>query len=383
MTDIKRVLAYSTVSQLGYMMLALGVGGWVAGLFHLLTHAFFKALLFLGAGSVIHACGTNDMTQMGGLLRKMPWTAWTMLVGCLAISGAGVPMFVGLSGYYSKDAIMAQLFLFRQAVPDHGWLWGAAAVGAALTPAYMFRLWYLTFAGSPRDPQRFAHAHESPPVMVVPLVVLAGLAVVAGWRVPIVGWSLTGILEQARPLGTSEGITGAVWLPGLAVPAEHLSHAAAFHAPATWTAFSMSAAGFLAAMLFYGLRLVDPGSAARCLAPLYALLRNKWWFDELYQAVWVRPVLALSRAAAAVDRQAIDWLADHLAQGTCALAKLDDFLDRRYVDGALDLAAQGTYRFGLQLRAVQTGRLRHYVLWLAAGTVALFVLVSWYRVYAG
>ena len=112
-TDIKRVLAYSTVSQLGYMMLALGVGGWVAGLFHLFTHAFFKALLFLCSGSVIHACGTNEMPQMGGLRKKMPWTAGTMLVGCLAISGAGVPLLVGLSGYYSKDRIIAQALSLR------------------------------------------------------------------------------------------------------------------------------------------------------------------------------------------------------------------------------------------------------------------------------
>ena len=112
-TDIKRVLAYSTVSQLGYMMLALGLGGWLAGLFHLFTHACFKALLFLCSGSVIHATGTNEMPQMGGLWRKMPWTAGTTLIGCLAISGAGVPLLVGLSGYYSKDYILGQALSFR------------------------------------------------------------------------------------------------------------------------------------------------------------------------------------------------------------------------------------------------------------------------------
>ncbi len=182
-TDIKRVLAYSTVSQLGYMMFALGLGGWLAGLFHLLTHAFFKALLFLGAGSVIHATGTNEMPEMGGLRRKMPWTAWTMLVGCLAIAGAGIPFVIGLSGYYSKDAILAQAYLFRQVHPRLGWLFLVAAGGAALTAYYMFRLWFMTFAGPPRDPHRFEHAHESPPVMYVPLVVLAVAAVVLGWPV--------------------------------------------------------------------------------------------------------------------------------------------------------------------------------------------------------
>ena len=119
-TDIKRVLAYSTVSQLGYMMLALGVGGWVAGMFHLITHAFFKSLLFMCSGSVIHACHTNEMPQMGGLRKKMPWTAYTMLVGCLAIMGAGIPFSIGLSGHYSKDAILAQALSFRGSNPQCG-----------------------------------------------------------------------------------------------------------------------------------------------------------------------------------------------------------------------------------------------------------------------
>ena len=180
-TDIKRVLAYSTVSQLGYMMLALGLGGWLAGMFHLFTHAFFKALLFLCSGSVIHATGTNEMPQMGGLRKKMPWTAGTMLVGCLAIAGAGIPLVVGLSGYYSKDGILAQALSFKQANPLYGYFFWIAAGGAAITAFYMFRLWYMTFAGEPRDEHVYHHAHESPWVMVGPLVVLAFFAIVAGW----------------------------------------------------------------------------------------------------------------------------------------------------------------------------------------------------------
>ncbi|MDP6676498.1 MAG: proton-conducting transporter membrane subunit, partial [Pirellulales bacterium] len=164
-TDIKRVLAYSTVSQLGYMMLALGVGGWVAGLFHLITHAFFKSLLFLCSGSVIHACHTNDMRKMGGLLKVMPYTGWTMLIGCLAIIGAGVPFVLGFSGYYSKDAILAQALLFSRTNPQHSILYLAVAGGAFITAFYMFRLWFMTFAGSPRDQHVFEHAHESPRVM--------------------------------------------------------------------------------------------------------------------------------------------------------------------------------------------------------------------------
>ncbi|MCA9172591.1 MAG: hypothetical protein KDB23_33230, partial [Planctomycetales bacterium] len=155
-TDIKRVLAYSTVSQLGYMMLALGVGGWLAGVLHLFTHAFFKSLLFMCSGSVIHAVHTNEMTEMGGLRKKMPWTAYTMLVGCLAIAGAGVPFLIGFSGYYSKDAILEQALSFQLANPGWGSIFFvAAAGGAAITAFYMFRLWYLTFAGEPRNKERY------------------------------------------------------------------------------------------------------------------------------------------------------------------------------------------------------------------------------------
>ena len=205
-TDIKRVLAYSTVSQLGYMMLALGLGGWLAGMFHLFTHAFFKALLFLCSGSVIHATGTNEMPAMGGLRKKMPWTAGTMLVGCLAISGAGIPLVVGLSGYYSKDGILGQCLAFSQVNPFYGYFFWIAAGGAAITAFYMFRLWYMTFAGQPRDEHVYHHAHESPWVMVGPLVVLAFFAIVAGWTLTYVGnFGLPPLLEQARPMGTEHG----------------------------------------------------------------------------------------------------------------------------------------------------------------------------------
>ena len=163
--DIKRVLAYSTVSQLGYMMLALGVGGWIAGLFHLFTHAFFKSLLFMCSGSVIHACHTNDMRKMGGLLKKMPYTGYTMLVGCLAIIGTGIPFVAGFSGYYSKDSIIAQTLSFTNHNPVHRLLFFAAAGGASITAFYMFRLWYMTFIGQPRDHHVYEHAHESPKVM--------------------------------------------------------------------------------------------------------------------------------------------------------------------------------------------------------------------------
>lgn len=183
-TDIKRVLAYSTVSQLGYMMLSLGLGGWLAGLMHLITHAFFKSLLFMCSGSVIHACHTNEMTRMGGLRHKMPWTAYTMLIGCLAIAGAGLPFVFGLSGYYSKDAIIMQAMAFQSDNPMHSVLFVAPMGGAAITAFYMFRLWYMTFAGKPREQEIYDHAHESPKIMYVPLVILSVFAVGVAWSAP-------------------------------------------------------------------------------------------------------------------------------------------------------------------------------------------------------
>ncbi|HEV3119032.1 MAG TPA: NADH-quinone oxidoreductase subunit L, partial [Gemmataceae bacterium] len=183
MTDIKKVLAYSTVSQLGYMMLALGVGGWVAGLFHLLTHAFFKALLFLGSGSVIYGCHhEQEMTRMGGLYPKMKTTALTMLVGVLTIMG--FPLF---SGWYSKDMILAQALGYVQVHSGHFLLLILPLATAGLTAFYMFRMWFMTFTGPPRDEHVHEHAHESPRWMTVPLIVLAVCSVAIAWGVPV--WS--------------------------------------------------------------------------------------------------------------------------------------------------------------------------------------------------
>lgn len=378
-TDIKRVLAYSTVSQLGYMMFALGVGGWVAGLFHLFTHAFFKALLFLGSGSVIHATGTNEMPRMGGLLKKLPWTAYTMLIGCLAIAGAGVPLVIGLSGYYSKDAILVQAYSFRGENEMVGLLFYVALGGAALTAFYMFRLWYMTFIGPPKDKHVYEHAHESPVVMYGPLVVLAFFAVVAGGTVLGTNFSLPNLLEQARPVGTGEGAAGGLLWTALAMPAEHLSHDDSIHVPVTLMAFSAALLGFVVATMFYGFRLLNAASVARAFNPVYWFLKNKWLFDELYQLIFIRPALRISGWVAALDRQGIDGLINGLAataRGTSF--SLDRWIDRMFVDGLVNRIAQVVYATGLWLRTLQTGRLRQYVMFVAVGTVALFVIVSFY-----
>jgi len=375
--DIKRVLAYSTVSQLGYMMLALGIGGWAAGLFHLITHAFFKSLLFMCSGSVIHACHTNDMFRMGGLRKKMPWTAYTMLVGCLAIIGAGVPFVLGFSGYYSKDAIIAQALSFWNNNPRHGGiLFAAAAGGAAMTAFYMFRLWYLTFAGKPRDHHVYDHAHESPKVMYVPLVILSVFAVGIGWPnlIPFVDISVNNLLDQARPVGE---IGTGVLMTDLVYPPERASHETSIHVTATLAAFSTALSGFLLATVFYGWRKLDAAEVRKQFSPIYTFLVHKWWFDELYEFLFVKPVHFVSSLVSKFDKNVIDVFINKLAAGTKAIAKLDDLIDRNIVDGLVNTVGNWTYSTGRSLKVVQTGKLRHYVMFIVIGTVALTVIMQW------
>jgi len=383
-TDIKRVLAYSTVSQLGYMMLALGIGGWRAGLFHLITHAFFKSLLFMCSGSVIHACHTNEMTKMGGLRHKMPWTAYTMLVGCLAIIGAGIPLaHVGLSGYYSKDAILEQALNFVSVNPTHRLLFFIPAGGAAITAFYMFRLWFMTFAGEPRDHHVYDHAHESPRVMVAPLVVLSIMAVAVGWDLKGMP-SVRELLEQGRPAGTLATMAGGMWWTDVIVPDEHLSHAPQFVIPAGLTAGGAALAGVLLAAAFYGLRWLDPEEARQQFYRAWVVLRHKWYFDELYNWIFVLPVLHLSRFIAGFDRKMIDGFIDNLSRWTRFLSRrVNDTIDAPIIDGAVNLFARSTYSLGLSLRGVQTGFLRQYVVFIVLATVVLFLVVSWNITWAG
>jgi NADH-quinone oxidoreductase subunit L len=380
-TDIKRVLAYSTVSQLGFMMLALGLGGWLAGMMHLFTHAFFKSLLFLCSGSVIHACGTNEMPQMGGLRRKMPITALTMLIGCLAIAGAGIPTVIGLSGFHSKDYIVAQALAFWNHNPGFGgFFFFAALVGAGMTAFYMFRLWYMTFAGNPRDGHVYHHAHESPNVMTVPLAILAFMAVVVAWNIPWTNIGLEPLLKQSQPAEIAEeGVAGGVLLSQLTMPAEHATHADdALAAKAEWAAFAVALTGFVLATLFYGVRKLNPEDVRSAFSPVYRFLVHKWWFDELYTFLFVRPVLRISDWVAAVDKKGIDWLADGAARTVELVSRLDNWIDRVFVDGPVNLAARWTYALGLKLRVMQTGSIRQYVVWLAVGVVGLYVFMSLY-----
>lgn len=323
--DIKRVLAYSTVSQLGYMMMALGVAGaagYVAGSFHLMTHAFFKALLFLSAGSVIHAVHTQDVFQMGGLWKKMPVTGTAFLIGCLAI--AGVPPF---SGYWSKEEILGAAYVANRL--DLLWL---AIIAAFFTAFYMFRLFFLTFTGKPQG-AGLKDAHESPAAMTIPLIVLAVLAAVAGFfntpNAPVLGeWLLAGGTGAAieQTFGGEEG-HAAGWVQIAAV--------------------LISLAGIALAYLMYGRRSVSSDLIARPLPWLYQLSFRKYYIDEFYDNVIVRP---------------LGWIGIGL-----------QFFDRYVVDGLVALVAKITAFVGWLHSRLQNGQVQTYGFAVLLGLVLILV----------
>ncbi len=352
-TDIKRVLAYSTCSQLGYMMLALGVGGWVAGLLHLLTHAFFKALLFLGSGSVIHGCHhEQDLRKMGGLYSKMRVTALTMLVGVLAISGAPF-----LSGWYSKDMILSSALGYGLVQREHVLLFALPLIAAAMTGFYMFRLWFLAFTGTPRDEHVHTLAHESPFVMTAPLVVLAVFSIGVAWGWPL--WDadasyLGQLLEHAAPKGLSSAFR------------QERLEAHDHHLVAGGLALLAAIFGAgLAGAMYWKLR-IDPAVLRAKLGGVYTFFLNKWYFDEAYAAVVVGPAVQLAYAAAAADKRPTD---------TPPPPGLAEAPSRRFdlltLDGWLNALGQAVGTAGRSLRVVQTGQLRTYILFLALTVLVL------------
>ncbi len=344
LTDIKRVLAYSTVSQLGYMMLALGVGGWVGGLLHLVTHAFFKALLFLGAGSVIHVLHhEQDLHKMGGLYRKMRITALTMLVGVLAITG--LPF---LSGWYSKDRILADTMGFTLEHGEHFLLFVVPLLTAGLTAFYMFRLWFLAFSGTPRDEKVYEQAHESPWVMTLPLILLAVGSIGIAWGMPF--WDaessyLGKKIHEAEPTAVSATFA-----------AEH-ARAEEAHLVAEALALLAGVAGFTLAYLMFYTRRIDVAAIHARFAGLAHFLQRKWYFDEAYDTVAVRPTLSA-------------------AEGSRRFDKTEDEQMPRSLDGVLSLPAWLLYRLGISLHAVQAGRIRGYVVVLVLTTLFLFAILS-------
>jgi NADH-quinone oxidoreductase subunit L len=367
-TDIKRVLAYSTVSQLGYMFLACGVAAYSAAIFHLMTHAFFKALLFLGAGSVIHAIGgEQDMRRMGGLRTKIPVTFWVMTVATFAISG-----FPPFSGFFSKDEILWRTYLNSPA------LWIVGLITALLTSFYMFRLWFMTFFGDLKlgrvDIGEEAHAaqapaqaghtaaahvhghaddeahghggvHESPWIMLAPLVILAILAFVGGW---------VGIPETMH--GSDQ--FGQFLAPALHVPAVAEAGGEKANLELIFAGISVAAAliGLFFAWLLYYKRPELPDRITSRIHGIYTLVAHKYYVDEGYGLLFVKPLLALSTY--------VFWRG----------------VDQEIIDGTVNGAASASRRIGGGLRRMQSGNIRSYAAWVAAGGAAVIAYMIWYGV---
>jgi NADH-quinone oxidoreductase subunit L len=349
--DIKKVLAYSTVSQLGYMFLAMGVGAYAAGIFHLVTHAFFKACLFLGSGSVIHGMGgEQDMTKMGGLRRYMPRTFWTFLISTLAIAGAPFT-----AGFFSKDGILAEAY----ARGGFG-LWLAGALGAGLTAFYMFRQVFLVFFGECRaDAETRHHLHESPAVMTVPLIILAAGALIVGWLglPPFMGTSL---FQQWNE-------------PVFGHPHHVLSHGTEI--VLTLASVGIATAGATLAYLVYYTGRVRPETFSELAGGVpYRAVYNKYWVDEIYQAVFVRGTLLVAQLGAAIDRYLIDGIVDGSAKLTTAWSWVTGLFDLRFIDGAVNAVSDSFLDWGARVRKVQTGSINAYLYAIVAGVVGIMVV---------
>jgi NADH-quinone oxidoreductase subunit L len=328
-TDIKKILAYSTISQIGYMFVGVGVGAYAAGIFHLVTHAFFKALLFLGAGSVIHGLsGEQDLRRMGALGRRLPVTWYTMLVATIAISG--LPPF---SGFFSKDEILAGAWFAQQRA-----VFVLGLIGSALTAFYIWRLVFLTFSGPSRVDHEVAHhVHESPPVMTVPLVILAILAAAGGvWGLP--GAAGTTIGRFLGPvLGAAEG---------------EAPHGPAWGLMAVSVAAALGGLGVAWHMYVRGgadlAKLGEPRNA------VHRVLLHKYYVDELYDRLFVRPTVRLA-----------EW---------CARV-----VDEGLIDGTVNGIAAAIIRSAGALRRYQTGFVANYALSMLIGVIALLGFLLWPR----
>ena len=367
--DIKKVLAYSTVSQLGYMFMACGVGAFSAGIFHLMTHAFFKGLLFLAAGSVIHAVGgEQDMRKMGGLRKKIPWTFWTMTAATLAISG--IP---GFAGFFSKDAILWRAYQASWAY------WLVGVVTALITSFYMFRLWFLTFFGEYRGEAEAAHGrgghsahdahaahghggiHESPWVMVVPLVILAVLSVIGGY-VGVPG-SLGGndrfdkflgpVFHGSAPANTQNSAVGEKGAPERETEGGEPETGASTELMFTGISVCAALLGFGLAWLLYYKSPELPDQIAASFSGAYRTLVHKYYVDELYGALFVKPL--------------IDGSTRILWQG----------VDRNIIDAAVNDAGDGARHVSDEVRHMQSGNIRSYAGWIAAGAAVVIAFVIW------
>jgi NADH-quinone oxidoreductase subunit L len=341
MQDIKKVLAYSTISQLGYMMLALGVGSWVAAIFHLMTHAFFKALLFLAAGSVIHATHTQDLREMGGLWRKMPWTTATWVLGALSL--AGIPP---LAGFWSKDEILVAVLHSGKTS-----LLVAGLLTAMLTAFYMGRATLLAFFVKPKpESDAHTHAHESPWVMTVPLAVLATLAVTAGVvGSPVGGYAFGGFLGEHA----AEGLN--VILMGVAV--------------------AVALAGIVLAWSMYIRRYFTPDSYLETAAVKWTL-PHKFWIDEAYQLAFVGPLMWLASLSDTADKAVVDGAVRGVGWLAFVASRILVIFDKYVVDAAVNGLGGAIMATGRQARRIQTGNVQTYLLLLFLAILVLVLLFA-------
>jgi len=325
MTDIKRVLAYSTISQLGYMMLGLGAGGVAIGIFHLFNHAFFKALLFLGAGSVNHSTGTFDMREMGGLRKFMPWTYATFVIGSLSLAGIWP-----LSGFWSKDEILIES-MHNQPI-----LFILAMITVFMTAFYMFRVIFMTFGGEYRGggPESHGKPHESPSVMVTPMVILAILAVVSGL------WNVTGQFGALMGHGHTKGIIEGFF--GI------------FASPLPWLSLILAGAGILLAYAIYSAKWLSAERIGSFFKPLYTLFIRKYWMDELYEDIIVRKALI---------------------GGLFAGFQL---IDTNVIDGVVNGVANTAMASGKAIRRAYTGQLQLYGLFIGIGILAIILCLYFF-----
>jgi NADH-quinone oxidoreductase subunit L len=359
-TDIKRVLAYSTVSQLGYMFLALGVGAYWVAIFHLMTHAFFKALLFLGSGSVIHAMGgEQDMRRMGGLKDKIPITFRTMWIGSVAI--AGIP---GLAGFFSKDEILWQAFSSPKGSTI---LWAVGLTTAAMTAFYMWRMMFMTFYGESRVPAG-VHPHESPVSMTGPLAVLAVGSVAAGWLgVPklwtVFGENWRGLERWLEPAFASAAVEAA----------KEGEHSASIEWTLMFTSVGIALAGILIARYFYCVKMGIPGRIEAMFPRCYKVLSNKWYLDEIYEYLFVDGLCKKGGLMlGSFDRNVVDGGVNGAGWLTRLAATVSAWWDTWVIDGAVRFGSFFVKMLSYPVCIVQTGRVQAYAFFVVIGVLMFF-----------
>jgi NADH-quinone oxidoreductase subunit L len=370
--DLKKVLAYSTVSQLGFMFMGAGAGAYWASVFHLVTHAFFKACLFLAAGSVIHGMhaisaderASQDMRNMGGLKRVMPKTARAYLLACIALTAAPIPFF---AGFWSKDEILWRAFTTENTGPVPGLvIYAMGLAAAALTSFYAWRSYFLTFEGAHAKPEIASDVHESPGAMVHVLGVLAALSVLAG---AVLGLSSHLVGGHGRPLLQT-------WLAPVFAGADvtFTSYGSTFELALMATSVGVAVWAWRAARARYGAARTASWLELERKLPGYSLLSNAYYVDALYERTVVRPFMALRLVCAWIDRHVIDALVNRTSQATRATAMAAGAADREVIDGAVNGVADGALTLGGRLRGVQTGRIQTYVYGLLVGIAVLSLI---------